>query len=226
MAAGELNPWWRIGLPVITPVVHALFRVRVVGVEHVPARGAAIVAFNHVSALDGPALAVELSRRTRRETRFLVAAEFFRKMFFGWVLRTFDQIPIRRGAGDVHALDLALASLHDGSVLAIAPEGGVNPEPRGDLQRIRGGIARLALPTGVPIVPVGLWGTQQRWPKTGIIWAGLWRRPRLAIVFGPPLLPDGEAVTDADVEDLKERLRVRLEEQVMAARALAEDPAR
>ena len=118
-----------------------------------------------------------------------------------------------------------LASLHDGSVLAIAPEGGVNPEPRGDLQRIRSGIARLALPTGVPIVPVGLWGTQERWPKTGIIWGGLWRRPRLAIVFGPPLLPDGEAGTDADVEDLKERLRVRLEEQVTAARELAEDPA-
>ena len=225
MAAGELNPWWRFGLLLIAPVVRALFRVRIVGVEHVPARGAAIVAFNHVSALDGPALAIELSRRTRRETRFLVAAEFFRKTFFGWVLRTFDQIPIRRGKGDAHALDLALASLHDGSVLAIAPEGGVNPEPRGDLQRIRSGIARLALPTGVPIVPVGLWGTQERWPKTGIIWGGLWRRPRLAIVFGPPLLPDGEAGTDADVEDLKERLRVRLEEQVRAARELAEDPA-
>jgi 1-acyl-sn-glycerol-3-phosphate acyltransferase len=183
------------------------------------------VAFNHVSALDGPALAIELSRRTRRETRFIVAAEFFSKTFFGWVLRTFDQIPIRRGAGDAHALDLALASLHDGSVLAIAPEGGVNAEPRGDLQRIRGGIARLALPTGVPIVPVGLWGTQERWPKTGIIWGRLWRRPRLAIVFGPPLLPDAEAGTDADVEDLKERLRVRLEEQVRAARVLADDPA-
>lgn len=225
MAAGELNPWWRFGLLLIAPVVRALFRVRIVGVEHVPARGAAIVAFNHVSALDGPALAIELSRRTRRETRFLVAAEFFQKTFFGWVLRTFDQIPIRRGEGDAHALDLALASLHDGSVVAIAPEGGVNPEPRGDLQRIRSGIARLALPAGVPIVPVGLWGTQERWPKTGIIWRRLWRRPRLAIVFGPPLLPDGEAGTDADVEDLKERLRVRLEEQVTAARELAEDPA-
>jgi 1-acyl-sn-glycerol-3-phosphate acyltransferase len=225
VAAGELNPWWRFGLLLIAPVVRALFRVRIVGVEHVPARGAAIVAFNHVSALDGPALAVELSRRTRRETRFLVAAEFFDKTFFGWVLRTFDQIPIRRGKGDAHALDLALASLHDGSVLAIAPEGGVNPEPRGDLQRIRSGIARLALPTGVPIVPVGLWGTQERWPKTGIIWGGLWHRPRLTMVFGPPLLPDGEAGTDADVEDLKERLRVRLEEQVRTARELAEDRA-
>ena len=223
MAAGELNPWWRFGLPIVTPLVHLLFRARVVGIEHVPARGPAIVAFNHVSALDGPALAIELSRRTRRETRFLVAAEFFRKFFFGWVLRTFDQIPIHRGAGDANALDTALASLHGGAMLAIAPEGEVNPEPRGDLQRIRSGVARLALPTGVPIVPVGLCGTQDRWPRTGIVWARLWRRPRLAIVFGPPLLPDGEATSEADVVDLKERLRLRLAEQVTAARALAGD---
>ena len=223
MAAGELNRWWRFGLPIVSPIVHLLFRVRVLGVEHVPARGAAIVAFNHVSALDGPALAIELSRRSRRETRFLVAAEFFEKTFFGWVLRTFDQIPIRRGAGDAHALDRALASLHDGALLAIAPEGGVNPDARGDLQRIRSGVARLALPTGVPIIPVGVWGSQEHWPRTGIIWRRLWRRPRLAIVFGPPILPDGEANVDADVEDLKERLRVRLVEQVTAARELAGD---
>ena len=51
----------------------------IVGVEHVPATGPTIVAFNHVSALDGPVLAIELSRANRRATRFLVAAEFFRK---------------------------------------------------------------------------------------------------------------------------------------------------
>jgi 1-acyl-sn-glycerol-3-phosphate acyltransferase len=226
VAAGELNPWWRFGLPIITPVVHLLFRVRIVGIEHVPARGAAIVAFNHVSALDGPALGIELSRRTRRETRFLVAAEFFQKFFFGWVLRTFDQIPIRRGAGDASALDMALESLRNGAVVAIAPEGGVNPDARGELQRIRSGIARLALPTGVPIVPVGLWGTQDRWPGTGIVWSRLWHRPQLAIVFGPPILPDGDATVEADVDDLKERLRARLAEQVTAARTLAGDPVR
>ncbi|MEP6758324.1 MAG: lysophospholipid acyltransferase family protein [Actinomycetota bacterium] len=223
MAAGELNPWWRFGLPVVTLLVHLFFRVRIAGLEHVPARGGAIVAFNHVSALDGPALAIELSRRTKRETRFLVAAEFFARTFFGWVLRTFEQIPIHRGTGDANALDTALDALRDGALIAIAPEGAVNPEARGDLQRIRSGVARLALPTGVPIVPVGIWGTQNRWARSGIIWARLWRRPRLAIVFGPPILPDGEAI-DADVEDLKERLRIRLVEQVTAARALAGDP--
>ena len=73
---------------------------------------------------------------------------------------------------------------------------------------------------------MGLWGTQRRWPRGGIIWSKLWRRPLLAIVFGPPILPDGDATAEADVDDLKERLRVRLVEQVNAARALAGDPVR
>jgi 1-acyl-sn-glycerol-3-phosphate acyltransferase len=222
VAAGELNPWWRFGLLVVTPLVHLVFRVRVTGVEHVPARGAAIVAFNHISALDGPVLAIEMSRRTRRETRFLVAAEFFRTLLFGWVLRTFDQIAIRRGQKDAHAFDAALDTLRAGALLAIAPEGSVNPEPHGELQRIRSGFARLALPTGTPIVPVGIWGTQDRWPKPGIHWGRPWR-PRLAIAFGPPILPEGDATADADVGDLRDRLRQRLEQQVATARRMVGD---
>jgi 1-acyl-sn-glycerol-3-phosphate acyltransferase len=222
VATGELNPWWRVGLRLVTPLVHLLFRVRIVGIEHVPARGPAIVAFNHLSALDGPVLANEMSRRTRRPTRFIVAAEFFRRPFFGWVLRTFDQIPIRRGIGDEHALDAALETLREGSLLAIAPEGAVAWEPTGELQRIRSGFARLALPTGVPIVPVGVWGTQMRYPRTGVNWGPPWR-PRLAIVFGPPILPEAGSSTDADVQDLRERMRTRLLEQVIAARAIVED---
>jgi 1-acyl-sn-glycerol-3-phosphate acyltransferase len=219
VSRGELNGWWRFGLIAVTPIVHLLFRVRVVGVEHVPARGPAIVAFNHVSALDGPALAIELSRRTKRATRFLVAAEFFSKPFFGWVLRTFDQISIRRGESDEHALDEAILTLREGSLLAIAPEGAVTETPDGDLQRIRSGFARLALPTGAPIVPVGIWGTQRRWPRTGINWGRPWR-PTFAVAFGPPILPEGEPDEEA-IEDLRERMRVRLAAQVVEARALA-----
>ncbi len=220
MAAGDLNGWWRFGLLVVGPLVRLLFRVRVTGLEHVPARGGIVVAFNHVSALDGPVLAVELGRATKRPPLFLVAAEFFAKRFHGWVLRTFDQIPIRRGESDGAALDAVLDALHDGSVVAIAPEGSVNPSPD-SLQRVRRGVARLALPTGTPIIPVGIWGTQQRWPRAGLRWAAPWR-PTVAIVFGPPLLPDGDVAVEADIEALTERLRDRLVEQVAEARSLVE----
>ena len=142
MSSGELNAWWRYGIRVASPLLRLLFRVRITGLEHVPARGPTLLAFNHVSALDGPALAIAFTARTRRPLRFLVAAEFFRRWFHGWVLRTFEQIPIRRGEGDGAALDAALDALRTGSVVAIAPEGAVNTDPQ-RLQRIRSGIARL-----------------------------------------------------------------------------------
>ena len=219
--SGELNAWWRYGLVIAGPLVRALFRVRVRGVEHVPARGAILLAFNHVSSLDGPVLAIEFGRRVKRPVRFLVAKEFFAKRFHGWVLRTFDQIPIERGRGDAVALETALEALRHRSVVAIAPEGAVNPEP-GSLQRIRGGFARLALATGSPIVPVAIWGTQDRWPRGGVRWRRV-GRPPLGIAFGPPLLPDGDAASEGDVEALKERLRGRLLEQVEIARDLASE---
>ena len=91
MRAGELNPFWRWGLVFAGPLVRLLFRVRVDGLEHVPSSGPAIVAFNHVSTLDGPVLAIETARRLRRETRYLVAAEYFASRAFGWVLRRTEQ---------------------------------------------------------------------------------------------------------------------------------------
>ena len=73
-------------LPLASGLVRLLFRPRLRGIEHVPATGPAILAFNHVSFLDGPVLAIEVARALRRETRFLVAAEMFRKPLIGWIL--------------------------------------------------------------------------------------------------------------------------------------------
>ena len=219
MSSGELGPWWRYGLRVASPLLRLLFRIRLTGLEHVPARGPTLLAFNHVSALDGPALAIAFPGRTARPVRFLVAAEFFARRFHGWVLRTFDQIPIRRGEGDGAALDAALDALRGGSVIAIAPEGGVNTDPE-RLQRIRSGIARLALPTGAPIVPVGIWGTQMRWPRGGMRWSRP-LRPVLVVAFGPPILPDGDVSSEDDIDALRDRVRDRLEDQIAIARSRA-----
>jgi 1-acyl-sn-glycerol-3-phosphate acyltransferase len=219
---GELNRWWQFGLPLVVPLVRLLFRLRVRGLEHVPASGAAIVAMNHVSFLDGPVLAIEVGWRLRRESRFLVAAEMFRKRFFGPILRRYDQIPIRRGEGDAGALDEAIETIKRGALAAIAPEGKVNPDPGAGLTRIRSGVARIALPTGAPVVPVGIWGTQARYPKEGVRFSRP-LRPSLAIVFGAPMLPVGAASDPEDVDRFLDRLREHLEEQVTAARRLSGD---
>jgi 1-acyl-sn-glycerol-3-phosphate acyltransferase len=213
-----------VGVPIFAPVVRLLFRVRLDGIEHVPARGPAILAFNHVSALDGPVVAIETARRLGRESRFLVAAEQFRKPFIGWILRRYDQIPIKRGQGDADALEVAVTTIREGALAAIAPEGRVNEDGADGLQRIRTGLARIALPTGAPIVPVGLWGTQRRWPRTGFTMSRPWR-PRLGIAFGHPILPTTDADLVDEVEALTDRVRARLEEQVARARTLADDAA-
>jgi 1-acyl-sn-glycerol-3-phosphate acyltransferase len=218
---GELNGWWRVGLVFVRPFARVLFRIRVAGTEHVPLRGPAILSFNHVSPLDGPILAIETGKRIRRETRFVVASEFFAKVFFGWVLRRYEQIPIRRGQGDGGALDEAVETIRRGALAGISPEGTVNGEP-GELLRLKRGVARIALPTSAPVVPVGIWGTQARWPKSGLTWRRP-IRPRVAVAFGSPILPSGDLENDADIDDFRERLRVRMQEQVDTARRMTGD---
>jgi 1-acyl-sn-glycerol-3-phosphate acyltransferase len=146
-----------------------------------------------------------------------VAAEIFEHPFSGRVLRAFDQIPVHRGERDDRALATAIETVRGGALAAIAPEGRVNDDLEAGLQRIRSGCARIALPTGAPVIPVGIWGTQRRWPFPGPVWPGLGRRPPLAIVYGPAIRPHPED----DLDSFSVRVGAALEEQVLRARALA-----
>jgi 1-acyl-sn-glycerol-3-phosphate acyltransferase len=222
--SGDLNHWWRLGIPLVLPIERALFRVRVTGVHHVPLAGPAILAFVHISVLDGPCLAIEVAWRRRRAVRFLVAAEVFEKPVSGWFLRRYRQIPIRRGRSDAHALDEAIATIRRGALAAIAPEGAVNPTP-GELQRIRSGIARIALPTGAPVIPVGIWGTHRRWSGSGLRYGHPWR-PRSGIAFGEPIEPKGDASKQADIDTFVALVREGLERQLAEARILSGGPSR
>jgi 1-acyl-sn-glycerol-3-phosphate acyltransferase len=219
---GDLNAWWRCGIPLVLPMVRALFRVRVTGIHHVPLAGPAILAFDHISLLDGPCLAAEVAWRRRRMVRFLVAAEVFDVPVTGWILRSYRQIPIHRGRNDAGALHEATATIRRGAVAAIAPEGAVNPKP-GELQRIRSGIARIALPTGALVIPVGIWGTHRRWSKSGRHWEPP-LRPRLGLAFGEPIESKGDVSHQDDVDRFLELVREALERQLAEARMLAGDP--
>jgi 1-acyl-sn-glycerol-3-phosphate acyltransferase len=218
---GDLNGWWRFGVPIAELLVRALFRVRVTGIHHVPLAGPAILAFVHVSVLDGPCLAAEVAWRRRRTVRFLVASEIFDHPVSGWFLRRYRQIPIRRGRSDDDALDEAIATIRRGALAAIAPEGAVNVAP-GELQRIRSGIARIALPTAAPVIPVGIWGTHRRWSKSGRHW-GRPLRPRLGLAFGEPIEPMGDVARPDGVDAFVEMVQQRLERQLAEARKLAGD---
>ena len=217
---GDLNGWWRFGIAVVGFSWHILFRLRVEGADRVPL-GPAIVAGNHVSALDGVALALTTSSRSGRMTRFLVAAEFFRKLWYGWALRLYRQIPLRRGQRDQGALDVAIDTIRGGALAGIFPEGTVNPEPGGGLMRGRKGLARIALATDAPVVPVGIWGTQARWPRSGLHFRRPWR-PVVAISYGEPIRPRGDPGSAADIQVFTDVVMEALAEQAVRAKELAE----
>lgn len=218
---GDLNGWWLFGIAVVGFFGRLLFRLRVEGADRIPSSGSAIVAGNHVSALDGVALALATGLGGRRMTRFLVAAEFFRKLWCGWALRLYRQIPIRRGARDQGALDVAIETIRGGALAGIFPEGTVNPEPGAGLLRGRKGAARIALATDAPVVPVGIWGTQARWPKPGLHLRRPWR-PVVAISYGEAIPPKGDAGSAADVQAFTDVIIDAIAAQSERARELAE----
>ena len=218
---GDLNGWWRFGIAVVGFIWWILFRLRVEGTDRVPPAGPAIVAGNHVSALDGVVLALTTSSRSGRMTRFLVAAEFFRKVRFGWALRLYRQIPLQRGQGDQGALEESIETIRGGALAGIFPEGTVNPEPETGLLRGRKGAARIALATGAPVVPVGIWGTQDRWPKPGLHFRRPWR-PVVAISYGEPISPGGDPEAAEDVQAFTDLVMLAISKQAQRARALAD----
>jgi len=215
-----MNWVWAIGAPLVRVIMSIVCRVRIEGIEHVPRTGAVIVAPNHVSVLDGPAVSATVGTHRWRATRNLIAAEVFEGVI-GWILRQARQVPIRRGTGDTGALDDAIEAVRIGSCVGIFPEGRVSEDPRSGLQRIRSGLTRVAIPTGARVVPVGIWGTQHVWPKEGLDRAALLRRETLAIVIGEALEPH----PDEPPGEFRERYRVALEAVVARARTMAGDPA-
>jgi 1-acyl-sn-glycerol-3-phosphate acyltransferase len=217
----ELNLWWRLGVAAVGFATHLCFRVRVRGLRSVPAEGPAILAGNHLSAVDGPILGQVIGSRLRRMTRFLVAAEFFEERRLRWALRLYSQIPVRRGRGDAGALDEVLRTIRGGVLAGLYPEGKVNPDPDAGLQRGKRGIARIALAAGVPVIPVGIWGPQARWPRDGLHLRRPWR-PTVGLSFGEPIEPQGDARSPSDLRLFTEQVMDAIGKQVDEAKALTQ----
>jgi 1-acyl-sn-glycerol-3-phosphate acyltransferase len=130
------------------------FRMRRIGLEHVPRRGPVIIAANHRSFLDPFVIAC----MARRPMYYVAKEEIFRFSVIAWLLSALGAFPVRRGAGDADMITTAKAILARGDIVLIFPEG-TRTRP-GALGRPRRGVGRLALETGVPVVPVAVIGTE------------------------------------------------------------------
>jgi 1-acyl-sn-glycerol-3-phosphate acyltransferase len=204
----EMNWIWKVGARPVHAALKVVFRLHVEGVTNVPSQGPAILACNHVSVLDGPAVAAIMGSERHRAPHFLIASEVF-DLRWGWILRQARQIPIYRGTGDVSALDAVVDAVRAGGVAGIFPEGRVSDDPSAGTQRLRSGISRVAAPVGAPVIPMGIWGTQVPWPRAGLRAGSRRWRPTVAVVVAEPIPPP-----HADESGLSFRLRLR---QAMAA---------
>ena len=156
-----LGFWYLLGIGVLKPPTLVLTRRAASGTALVPA-GGVIVAANHISHTDPVVLADFLLYDLRRAPRFLAKRELFRgNGLVGRVMRGADQIPVDRHAPDAsRALEPAVQALHRGETVVIYPEGTVTRDPGKWPMKARTGVARLALLSGAPVVPVAQWGAQ------------------------------------------------------------------
>lgn len=158
-------------------VFRALFRLRVEGTGHVPPAGPVLLAANHVSFLDPPAVGAAVVR----PLHFLAKAELFRVPGLGAAIRRLGAHPVERTGSDAAALRLARSLLAQGHALLVFPEGTRGQE--GVLRAGRAGVGLLAALSQAPVVPVYIRGTGRALPRGAV-----WPRPvRVTVSCGPPL---------------------------------------
>jgi 1-acyl-sn-glycerol-3-phosphate acyltransferase len=155
------GPWVALSAVVFYPLTVLLARRRMIGLEHVPAQGPALLVCNHVSYLD-PVYTAVFVHRARRVPRFLAKDSLWRIPVFGRVMAGSRQIPVSRGSRDAGAsLGAAQHAIDDDGVVVIYPEGTITRDPAGWPMTAHSGAARLALLNDVPVVPTVHWGTLQ-----------------------------------------------------------------
>ncbi|MBZ4015511.1 lysophospholipid acyltransferase family protein [Streptomyces purpurogeneiscleroticus] len=169
---------------VLGPLLRAVFRPRVEGLEHIPEEGAAIIAGNHLSFADHFVMPAIVPRRVT----FLAKAEYFtgpglKGRLTAAFFRGVGQIPVDRSGGQASraAIRSGVNVLRRGRLLGIYPEGTRSHDGR--LYKGRTGVAAMALEAGVPVIPCAVIGTFEAQP-TG---RRLPRAMRVTIRFGEPM---------------------------------------
>lgn len=158
-----LGFWYAVGALILKPMALLFTRRRWAGMEHVPQSGGVILAFNHISHADPVVAADFVLYGCGRAARFMAKSTLFKgRGLVGSVMRGAKQIPVHRHTVDASAaLHDAVEALHAGECIVIYPEGTVSRDPEKWPMSARTGVARLALLSGAPVVPVAQWGAER-----------------------------------------------------------------
>jgi 1-acyl-sn-glycerol-3-phosphate acyltransferase len=194
--------WW-----IVHGICRAYFRVRIVGLEHVPLDGPLILASNHVSFIDPPLI----GSMVPRVVNFLARDSLFRVPLLGGLMRQLKTVPVDRDSGGA-GLKAILDRLQGGGAIILFPEG--TRSPNGQLLPAKAGVGLTVIKTTAPLVPVRLdgafeaWGRHRRFPL-----------PRkITITFGPPLKFERERTEAASCD----RSRLKTIYQEVANRIMVE----
>jgi 1-acyl-sn-glycerol-3-phosphate acyltransferase len=152
-----------------------IYRVRAIGVKNVPKTGPLLLAPNHFSQMDHFFVGLYL----RRQIRFMAKSQMFGPPLLTYIYKHGGVFPVRRGRHDEEAFKTAFTILEQGGMLLVYAEGGRSRS--GDLGEPKPGIGRIALESGVPVVPVAVYGSAKvrRWKR--------FRFPRVTVQFGEPI---------------------------------------
>jgi 1-acyl-sn-glycerol-3-phosphate acyltransferase len=195
--------FYYVGRVLVWMIIFLCTRTQIKGRENVPRHGPLLVASNHINMADPPLLAVSMGR----VAIFMAKEELFRSRFIAYFVRGFGSFPVHRGQLDRQAIRDSEQVLARGQALVMFPEG-----MRSHVGQLRPGFpgaALLACRSGVPILPVGIIGTENVWGK----WWWL-RRPRITVNIGVPfhLPPTNGKVTREELAEHTKLIMVRIAE--------------
>ena len=184
---GYSRGWRRFTVIILRPLLRLLMKYQWQGRENFPKTGGVILAPNHLSYADWGAIALYSYSYGHRFPVFMIKSGVFEVKLIGPLLYNVGQLPVYRGRGDAGlVLKQAEQALAAGACVIVYPEGTATRDP--DLWPMVGktGAARLALSTGVPVIPIAHWGAQDVLPY-GSKKPKLWPRTTIRMAAGPPV---------------------------------------
>ncbi|CAG7609054.1 lysophospholipid acyltransferase family protein [Actinacidiphila bryophytorum] len=204
MSRRRIGFWYRLAAVIAKPPLIVLFKRDWRGMEHIPADEGFITAVNHNSYLD-PLSYAHFQYNTGRVPRFLAKAALFKPFFVGTVLRGTGQIPVFRESTDAaNAFRAAVTAIESGECVAFYPEGTLTRDPDMWPMVSKTGVARVALLTKAPVIPVAQWGANEAMPPYAKEKKfRFFPRKTLRVVAGPPVDLDAYYGLEPTAETLR-----------------------
>ena len=193
----------------LTPFLMILFRPKVKGLRNVPGTGPVIIASNHLSFSDSIFMPLVVPRKVT----FLAKSEYFtspgpKGLIKKLTFIALGQVPVDRSGGrrSEAALIAGLKVLAEGKCLGIYPEGTRSPDGR--LYKGRTGIARLAIESGAPIIPVAMFNTEKIQPTGTVVPKVM----RVEMIFGEPMYFEGDSTDLLYLRDVTDKIMLTIQE--------------